>query len=145
MMKKDKLDTIYKTFVRCENKHTYTLDITRYYKEFIYLLNEAGILENIEEVKCKLPIDLFITSLAYSMFDLKEILLEMFREDYPFLEPETEMLIIDYFKEITEYMYGTAPILKEATIILPYDITHKDCEIFIIKLAICLDRNNKGE
>lgn len=144
-MKKNKLDIIYKTFVRCKNKHSYTLDITRYYKEFIYLLNEAGILENIKEIICKLSIDLFITSLAYSMFNFKEILLEMFRVDYPFLEPETEILIIDYFKEIIEHIYEATPILKEANIILPYDIVYKDCKIFILKLAVCLDKNNEGD
>lgn len=141
-MKKDKLNMIYKVFVKCNNKQTYTLDITRYYKELVFMLEEAGIMTDIKEISCKLIMDLFITSFAFCMFDLKEVLLEMFSEDYPFLEPEAEMLIIAYFEEVMNDLYASTPILKNSGIILPYDVVHNNCETFTLKLAICLDKNN---
>lgn len=141
-MKKDKLDIIYRAFVKCSNKQTYALDITRYYKELKYILIKTDVIDNIQGVSCKLITDLFISSFAYSMFDFKEILLEMLARDYPFLEPEAEILIITYFKDVMDSLYASVPILRDASIILPYDIIQKECETFTLKFAICLDKNN---
>jgi len=141
-MKNEKLNLRYNKFVACKNKEFYDIDITIYIKEFKLFLNEIGIDESeIGNSEYKLMTECLISVLAYSNFDIKEIILEMFNNSYFKLNPETELLIAYHMEDAFKNLILFNPILKIASIIMPYDlIKNKKQDRDIIKTVICLDK-----